>query len=286
LSYSWRQLAGPSVTLSDTAVAQPTFTAPNVTPNGVMLNFELTVTDFVGLQERDEVDISVFGDNDRPIADAGDDQKALESSKVTLDGSNSFDPDVDDTITYLWEQTGGTAVTLSDPTSKRPTFVAPSFNDADRQPLVFRLIVTDGQDESSQEDSTTVTVSNFKKDNPGASGGGCFVATVTYGSPMDSQINLLKEFQDRILLANSLSEEFFKLYTHSPLMADMVAKHETLGKVVRCTLYSFAAMACVMLHLGAAISMFILATLLTILLLPRICLALKKSGSNVYSRLL
>jgi hypothetical protein len=127
LSYRWSQVAGPSVTLSDPAAEQPTFTAPNVTPNGVSLIFELTVTDVIGLQSRNYTEVSVFGINDTPIADAGDDQKVLEQSTVTLDASNSSDPDVDDIITYQWNQTGGTAVTLSDPTSKLPTFEAPSF---------------------------------------------------------------------------------------------------------------------------------------------------------------
>ena len=181
LSYVWRQVAGPSVTLSNPGGEQPTLTAPNVTPNGVSLIFELAVTDVIGLQERDDVEVSVFGNNDLPTADAGDDQTVLEQSTVTLDGSNSFDPDIDDSITYQWEQSGGTAVALSDPTGKRPTFEAPNFDDAGGQPLIFELIVTDGQGEQSQEDSTTVTSTNFTKDNPGASGGGCFIDTAAYG---------------------------------------------------------------------------------------------------------
>jgi hypothetical protein len=199
LSYSWRQVTGPSVTLSDPAAAQTSFPNLNVTPNGTMLDFELTVTDVVGQQRRDNVEISVFGDNDTPIADAGDDQTVLEKTAVMLDASNSYDPDVDDTITYQWNQTGGTAVTLSDPTSKLPTFKTPSFEEADGEPLIFELIVTDGQDVQSQEDSTTVTVSNFEKDNPGASGGGCFIATASYGPPMDFHHILLREFRDRLL---------------------------------------------------------------------------------------
>jgi hypothetical protein len=159
LSYRWRQRAGYAVTLSDPSDVNPTFPAPNVTPNGIKLDFELTVTDVLEQQQRDEVEISVFGDNDTPIADAGDDQTVLEKTAVTLDGSNSFDPDVDDIMTYQWNQTGGTAVTLSDPTSKVPTFETPNFDDAASQPLIFELIVTDGQGDQSQEDSTTVTVS-------------------------------------------------------------------------------------------------------------------------------
>jgi hypothetical protein len=114
-------------------------------------------------------------------------------------------------MTYQWNQTGGTAVTLSDPTSKLPAFKTPSFEDAGDQPLIFELIVTDGQGAQSQEDSTTVTVSNFEKKNPGTSGGGCFIATAVYGSSMDSQVTLLSELRDRFLKIKSLGEGFLKL---------------------------------------------------------------------------
>ena len=45
LTFAWRQVAGPAVTLSNTAAVQPTFTAPAVGPAGVTLDFELRVTD-------------------------------------------------------------------------------------------------------------------------------------------------------------------------------------------------------------------------------------------------
>lgn len=44
LSYIWRQISGPAVTLSSTTVAQPTFTAPSDI-NESTLTFGLTVTD-------------------------------------------------------------------------------------------------------------------------------------------------------------------------------------------------------------------------------------------------
>jgi hypothetical protein len=267
LSYRWRQVAGYPVTLSDPSVVNPTLPAPNVTPIGITLNFELTVTDVVGLQDRDEVEIRVFGDNDTPIADAGDDQKILEQSTVTLDGSNSFDPDIDDTMTYEWVQTGGAAVTLSDPTSKQPTFQAPSFNDSGKQPVIFQLTVTDVEGEQSS-DSTTVSVTNFQ----------------AYGSSMDSHVMLLEKFRDRFLLTNPLGEGFMELYyTYMPPLADFIAQHETLRKVARCSLLPFAAMAYVMLHLGAATSLLSLATLLTILLLTRIAIRKRRGCRSVAS---
>jgi hypothetical protein len=178
-SYRWKQVAGPSVALSDPTSDRPTFEAPNVGPDGVSFTFELTVTDVGGLQSSDTVIVNVIWLNDPPTASAGTDQTVLEQSTVTLDGSNSSDPD-DGIESYRWKQVAGPSVTFSDPTDDQPTFEAPSFDDSDGQPLVFELIVTDeGGLQSS--DSTDVTVSNFEKDNPGASGGGCFIDTAAYG---------------------------------------------------------------------------------------------------------
>jgi hypothetical protein len=102
----------------------------------------------------------------------------LEKTTVTLDGSNSSDPE-DGIALYQWKQVAGQSVTFSDPTDDQPTFEAPSFDDSGDKPLVFELIVTDDGGLQSS-DSTTVSVSNFEKDNPGASGGGCFIETAAY----------------------------------------------------------------------------------------------------------
>jgi hypothetical protein len=199
-----------------------------------------------------------------------------------LDGSNSSDPDVDDIMTYQWKQTGGTAVKLSDPTSKLPTFEAPVFEDADGQPLIFELIVTDGQGDQSQEDSTTVTVSNFEKDNPGASGGGCFIDTASHGSPIDAHLILLRELQNSFILTNPFGEGFRQIcYAYSPLLAALIFKREMLGKVDRCTLLPFAAMACMTLHLHAEASLLSLAAFLTILRLTRMAIRKRRTRRTV-----
>ena len=178
-SYRWRQTAGPPVTLSNPLDVQPTFTPPNVLESGASLTFELIVTDVGGLESVEATIVNVTGDNDPPTANAGVDQTVLEKTTVSLDGSNSFDPD-DGIKSYRWKQVAGESVTFSDPTDDQPTFEAPSFNDSGDQPLIIELIVTDDGGLQSS-DSTTVSVSNFEKDNPGTSGGGCFIDTAAYG---------------------------------------------------------------------------------------------------------
>jgi hypothetical protein len=158
---------------------QPTFTPPNILESGASLTFELTVTDMGDLKNVDATIVNVTGDNDPPAANAGVDQTVLEKSTVTLDGSNSFDLD-DGIASYQWKQVAGPPVTFSDPTIDRPTFEAPSFDDSGDQPLIIELIVTDDGGLQSS-DSTNVSVSNYEKDNPGASGGGCFIDTAAYG---------------------------------------------------------------------------------------------------------
>jgi hypothetical protein len=177
--YRWKQIAGPSVTLSNPRAVQPTFSAPTVGSDGVSFTFELTVTDYGSLQSTDTTIANVIWLNDPPTANAGVDQAVLEKTTVTLDGSNSLDSD-DGIKSYQWKQVAGQSVFLSDPTDDQPIFEAPSFDDSSDKPLIFELIVTDeGGLQSS--DATNVTVSNFEKDNPGASGGGCFIAAAADG---------------------------------------------------------------------------------------------------------
>lgn len=80
--------------------------------------------------------------NAPPTADAGPDQAVDGGHLVMLDGSASADPD-DPVSEYLWEQTQGVRVTLSDPQAVQPTFVSPHVMGTDPELLVFRLTVTD-----------------------------------------------------------------------------------------------------------------------------------------------
>jgi len=140
-SYSWAQISGNSVTLSSTTVFRPTFTAPNVGPSGASLTFQLTVTDSGGLQSTGSCIVNVSWVNLAPTADAGPDQAVDESVTVTLDGSNSTDPD-DGIASYQWKQLAGSQVTFSDPSAVRPTFTAPDVG-MSGESLTFQLTVTD-----------------------------------------------------------------------------------------------------------------------------------------------
>ncbi len=141
LYYRWIQSQGPAVTLSDSSAAQPQFTAPSVGVQGASLVFNLTVTDEGGLQATASCIVTVTHVNQPPVASAGPDQTVMESDLVTLDGSASLDSD-DGIRGYLWKQTEGTPVTLSDSTAIKPTFIAPAVG-TDGAILRFQLTVTD-----------------------------------------------------------------------------------------------------------------------------------------------
>ena len=59
LTYAWTRTGGPSATLSDTAVAGPTFTAPDDLTQDAELAFRLRVSDTEGLYDEDSVTVTV-----------------------------------------------------------------------------------------------------------------------------------------------------------------------------------------------------------------------------------
>ena len=166
-SYLWEQTSGNSMTLSDPTAVQPTFASPDVGPDGESLTFQLTVTDYTGLEDTDTCVVNVTWDNDPPTADAGPDQTVDEGVTVTLDGSNSSDPD-DGIHRYLWTQTVGTPVTLSDAAAVQPTFVTPPL-DSDGTHLEFLLTVIDNG--GLQSTDTCIVNVTWDNDPPTADAG-------------------------------------------------------------------------------------------------------------------
>ncbi len=67
VAYSWSQISGPSVYLSNASQIEANFTSPNVDPSGETLIFQLVVTDNKGLQATDSCSVEVIRE---PVADS------------------------------------------------------------------------------------------------------------------------------------------------------------------------------------------------------------------------
>lgn len=104
--------------------------------------------------EQTRITVTVAEPNYRPVADAGENQHVNIGDLVFLDGTNSYDDNADDTISYAWTMTSrvyGSNAVLMDTTSPTPSFTPDRAGD-----YVFRLIVNDGQVDSLA-DTVTIT---------------------------------------------------------------------------------------------------------------------------------
>jgi len=155
-AYSWVQISGPAVILSDPASSQPTFTAMNVGPEGASLTFNLMVSDMGGLRDTDSSIVNISWQNDSPTSVVAEEYLEVNPGvTVTLDGSGSIDAD-DGIVSYHWTQVDGDPVTLSAPAAAVTTFTAPE-TDPYGSNLTFGLTVTDaGGLQSSAECSVYV----------------------------------------------------------------------------------------------------------------------------------
>lgn len=157
LTYTWRQVSGPPVTLLGTASTSPVavFHAPTVTTGTVHLGFAVDVSDGTQAPRTDWVVVQVLnGPNDPPLADAGPSQ-TIEADKWSgLDGRGSSDPNPGSLLTWSWTQTQGPAAQLFNADGPVPYLKAPLVGT--QTDLVFELSVSDGELQTTS--TTTVTV--------------------------------------------------------------------------------------------------------------------------------
>ena len=114
-SFEWMQDGGsfgtfsPGPVISFTHSASiTTFTAPAFAS---ILEFVLVVTDSEGLTGTDTIFVTVF--DNPPTAHAGADQSIGVNRLVSLDGSQSSDPDAVDQLSFGWSQSGGSPVSFT-----------------------------------------------------------------------------------------------------------------------------------------------------------------------------
>ncbi|MGH8571056.1 MAG: PKD domain-containing protein, partial [Gammaproteobacteria bacterium] len=120
---------------------------PALSADGRYVVFESEATNLVERDTNSTVDVFVKDrfpppTNEPPHADAGGDATASGGATVILDARPSRDPD-GSIIAYLWQQTAGTPVRLSDANDATPGFIAPMFPTP--EDLSFALTVVDNR---------------------------------------------------------------------------------------------------------------------------------------------
>ena len=153
LTYTWRFVSIPSS--SNTSLVNDSQSIAEFTPDvdGAYV-VELKVSDGELTSDPVTVTITAETENSAPVANAGNDQTGYTGQVITLDGSNSYDPD-GDLLQYTWSvvsQPAGSSSSLSDTATASPSFTPDVAGD-----YVFSLVVSDG-DATSASDNVVVTV--------------------------------------------------------------------------------------------------------------------------------
>ena len=157
--YQWSQASGPEVAFQTPNNEDTQIRLPEVSTTTVVV-ITLTVTDNDGAESSDNINITIIDidntggntTNQLPQVDAGSDQTVSVGDTVTLTGTASDDGTI---VSYLWTQSNGPSVTLSNTNTPSTSFSAPSVSETTT--LSFTLTVTDDEAASSS-DSVTVTV--------------------------------------------------------------------------------------------------------------------------------
>jgi len=166
ITYTITAAAGPGGSISpegDVSVAQggsltfvfipdSDFSVEEIVVDGVAKSIAASYT-FEDVRKDHTIDVTFAVNQSAPIADAGSDQNVVEGRTVTLDGSQSSDPN-DTVAVYEWTQLSGPMVRLSDENAVKPTFVAPPITQ--ESSITFELTVFDT---GGYSDSDTVEIS-------------------------------------------------------------------------------------------------------------------------------
>jgi hypothetical protein len=129
--------------------------APQGTPDTTLV-FKLTVTDSTGTTGSATVNIVVYGNNSPITLKAGNNRAVNKGATVDLSASGVDSTPGATIASYQWTQTAGPSVTLNNPATATPNFVAPAVT-ADTL-YTFQVVATDSHGATASS-TVNVTVS-------------------------------------------------------------------------------------------------------------------------------
>jgi hypothetical protein len=106
-----------------------------------------------------------------------------------------------------------------------------SFTDVESKPIICGIgtMLKDGQ---------CIVDTNYKIPEPTSEGGGCLIATATYGSEMAIEVQQLRELRDNSLLQTKSGTQFMNsfndvYYSFSPIIADYERENPLFKEMVK-----------------------------------------------------
>jgi len=109
-------------------------------------------------------------------------------------------------------------------------------------------------------DSDKSIIASFSKsESEPKEKGGCFIATVAYGSLLHTHVETLRDFRDKYLMPTKLGRMLVGFYyKNSPFFSDLIAKHKVLKIMARFSLLPVVVFSYSMLHFGPIITVVLL----------------------------
>jgi len=178
----------------------------------------------------------------------------VESNSITVEGITAPTPI---TITGGEYAVDGGAYTSADGTVQNGQTVTVRVMSSGSYSATKNATLTIG----GVSDTFSVTTKSF------SSGGGCFIATAAFGTPMAQQVEILRKFRDRYLLSHEWGRQFVAwYYRNGPAAASFIKDKPLLRAAVRLALYPIIGFCYLLLagDLTPAVLLFLLVGLLAL----------------------
>ena len=158
-----------------------------------------------------------------------DDYPSLYNGTIAWQASDGNDIEI-----YYWDGTSISAVTNNSSDDTNPSLYNGRIAFVNNSEIYYAV------PGSADDDTIEVTVN-----------AGCFIATAAYGSGMESEVNVLRDFRNRFLLSNAFGRNLIFFYNkHSPKVAKFITKHDILRTMVRMGLLPFIGVCWIALRIG------------------------------------